>query len=179
MSSVSGTICHLCLGPLTVSPVPSTATGAKARLSPGCEPGRDQRTGRAGPRRLALAEGKLIAVVWLRSDLCHRPWSFRYGGLCGNGGRPKKKSAPHCSRGRRSGGESGRLAPNTPLRAAKRMTEATGFEGVKIGELGLEILAVFLPCHAVDTRRRTRFTITARTAVTGQGLFFRLRFPTQ
>jgi hypothetical protein len=26
--------------------------------------------------------------------------------------------------------------------------------GVKIGELALEILAVFLPCHAVDTRRR-------------------------
>ena len=25
---------------------------------------------------------------------------------------------------------------------------------VKIGELALEILAVFLPCHAVDTRRR-------------------------
>jgi hypothetical protein len=26
--------------------------------------------------------------------------------------------------------------------------------GVKIGELALEILAVFLPCHAVDTRSR-------------------------
>src|ERR1700736_4133794 len=26
--------------------------------------------------------------------------------------------------------------------------------GVKIGELALEILAVFLPCHAVDTGRR-------------------------
>ena len=26
--------------------------------------------------------------------------------------------------------------------------------GVKIGELALEILAVFLPCHAVDARRR-------------------------
>jgi hypothetical protein len=26
--------------------------------------------------------------------------------------------------------------------------------GVKIGELALEILAIFLPCHAVDTGRR-------------------------
>ena len=26
--------------------------------------------------------------------------------------------------------------------------------GVEIGKLALEILAVFLPCHAVDTRRR-------------------------
>src|SRR5712671_2477354 len=54
VTHVSGTICHLCLGPLTVLTVPSHATGAEPRAyGVGHPPGNENRV-RRGPHRAPL-----------------------------------------------------------------------------------------------------------------------------
>src|ERR1700732_4383389 len=46
----------------SVSPAPFMVGGAKARRSPGCEPGRDQRTGRAGHEPARLVPFSLTGI---------------------------------------------------------------------------------------------------------------------